>query len=119
MPTELTKREHALIDAAAKSILDQVDHKCHFPEEQRRELHELTEPGKERVKHLVEIADSARLVGIKADGHTVIFSVGRQVTIIGQKAIGAVLITILVFTVLGIIVAVGWKPLCALLGVVK
>lgn len=113
----LTERELEIVSATAKSVIAEAGHICHFPEDQRKSLHELVE--KDRIPHLVEIADTAEMVGIKADGHAVIFSVGKQVTIIGQKAISWVLITIGVMFVLGLIVIFGWKPLMAVLSAVK
>ena len=111
----LNKREIAIIEATARAVMKEAGHICHFPEEERKELHELTDEGKSRVKHLVEIADAANLVGIETDGHIVLFSVGKQVTVIGQKAINAFIITILVLAVGGIVIAIGWKPLAAIL----
>jgi len=110
----LNKREIAIIEQTARAVMREAGHICHFPEDRRKELHELTDKGKDRVKHLIEIADAANLVGIETDGHIVLFSVGRQVTVIGQKAISAILISIGVFFVIGLVVLFGWKPLMAL-----
>ena len=115
----LNPREIAIIEQTARAVMQEAGHICHFDAERRRELHELTDEGKDRVKHLIEIADAANLVGIESDGHIVLFSVGRQVTVIGQKAISAILITVLIFAVVGIVLAVGWRPLCALIAALK
>jgi len=99
--------------------MKEAGHICHFQEGRRKELYELTDKGKNRVKHLIEIADAANLVGIESDGHIVLFSVGRQVTVIGQKAVSAVIVTVLVATIIGIVFIIGWKPLLALFASLK
>ena len=113
----LSNREIAMIETTARAVMAEAGHICHFEEDRRKELHELTDEGKQRVDRLIEIADSANLVGIKSDGHVVLFSVGKQVTVIGQKAISAIILTILTVTLIGIVIAIGWKPLCALIGI--
>ena len=115
----LTNRELQLVEevdkSAAEAAIKGMDHSCHFPEDQRRQLHKLTED--ERVDHLCDIADSAKLVGIKSDGHVVLFSIGRQVTIVGQKAVGIAVggFLLLVFAIVVFLVG-GWKPLLVLMG---
>jgi len=105
----LSEREAELVEITALAVMKEAGHICHFPEKQRKGLHELTDEGKDRVKHLVEIADAANLVGIETDGHIVLFSVGRQVTIIGQKAIGMIIKWILILIAIAIIIIFGWR----------
>lgn len=117
--SQLTPRELEIIKAASRSAVEEMHHVCHFPEEERKGIHRIVDPDKNRVERLVEIADAANLTGIKSDGHAVIFTVGKQVTIIGEKAVGAVIISVLILTLVGLFLLFGWKPLIALFSQLK
>lgn len=109
----LTERELELVRETAKVVMKEAGHMCHFDEVERKLAHECLDPSKDRIPHLIEIADAAKLVGIETDGHIVLFSVGKQVTIIGQNVVGRLLVGLLVIIAVGLVFLFGWKPLAA------
>ncbi len=117
MAVHLSERELEIVKETVAQVMK--EHPCFLSDHQQKVALEVLDEEKDRVEHLIQIADAARLVGIESDGHIVLFSVGKQVTIIGQKAIGKLLIGFLILSLFGLFFLFGGGKWLATLFVAK
>lgn len=110
---ELTDRELELVRKTAHEVMQSAGHICHYPEDERKGLHELADPEKGRIPKLVEMADAASVVGIDARGHILIFSLGKGGIVVGQNTLQNAIKYLFIFICVAVAALFLWKPVIA------
>lgn len=107
---ELTDRELELIRRTAHEVMESAGHICHYPEAERKGLHELADPEKGRIPKLVEMADAATVVGIDTRGHILVYSIGKGGTVIAENTLQNFIKYVLIFLCVAVAAVFLWKP---------